>query len=305
MIPYLLKRLLLLIPTLCFVTTLVFFLVHMIPGDPVDLILGEQALPTDKELFRKALHLDQPLGDQYLAFYSNLIRGDLGTSLFDRRPVTNLIVERYPATLELGLAALLMALLLSLASGIFAAVHKGSHWDRGTLLGSLIGISIPHFWLGPLLILFFSIKLGLLPVAGRQGLSSLVLPALTLGSGMTALLTRMTRSSLLESLKEDYIRTARAKGLGESAVTVKHGLRNALNPIVTIVGLQLGALLSGTVVTEKIFAWPGVGSLLVTAIERRDYPVLQGCVLTIALTYTLVNLLTDVVYAKLDPRIRL
>ncbi|MBI2083386.1 MAG: ABC transporter permease [Deltaproteobacteria bacterium] len=304
MMAYLLRRLLLLIPTLFFVSSLVFFLIHLVPGDPVDLILGEQALSVDKEAFRQMLHLDRPLGEQYLLFFKQLFQGDLGVSLFDRRAVADILFERFPASLELALTSLGIALLMSLSLGVFAAIRKDTPWDRGALLFSLLGISIPSFWLGPLLILFFSIFLSLLPVSGRSNIASLILPSLTLGTGMAALLTRMTRSSLLETLQEDYVRTARAKGVPEKRVILRHALRNALNPVVTIIGLQFGSVLTGAIVTEKIFAWPGVGSLLVLAIERRDYPVLQGCILLIAVTYCLVNLMTDLFYSKLDPRIR-
>lgn len=305
MIRYLFKRILFLIPILFAVLSLVFFLIHLVPGDPVDLILGEQALPADREQFRKALHLDLPLGRQYLYFFMNLFSGNLGESLFDRRPVIQLLMERYPATVELAFFSMVIALAIAIPLGVTAAVRKGSVWDQGSMLGGLLGISIPHFWLGPLLVLLFSVKLDLLPLSGRDEFWSFLLPAVTLGSGMAAILTRMTRSSMLETLREEYVRTARAKGVPEFRVILKHTLRNALHPVVTVVGLQVGALLAGAIVTEKIFAWPGVGSLLIQSIERRDFPVVQGCILTIALTYTVVNLLTDLLYAKLDPRINL
>ena len=304
MIRYLFKRILFLIPILFAVLSLVFFLIHLVPGDPVDLILGEQALPADREQFRKALHLDLPLGRQYLYFFTNLFSGNLGQSLFDRRPVVQLLLERYPATVELAFFSMVIALLIAIPLGVTAAVRKGSVWDQGSMLGGLLGISIPHFWLGPLLVLLFSVQLDLLPLSGRDEFWSFLLPAFTLGSGMAAILTRMTRSSMLETLREEYVRTARAKGVPEFRVIRKHTLRNALHPVVTVIGLQVGALLAGAIVTEKIFAWPGVGSLLIQSIERRDFPVVQGCILTIALTYTVVNLLTDLIYTKLDPRIR-
>lgn len=305
MIPYLTRRILLLLLILFTVSSFVFFLIHLVPGDPVDLILGEQALSADRVQMRQALHLDLPLRSQYFHFWEKLLSGDLGTSLFDRRPVFDLIWERYPATLELACLAMIIALVLSFTFGILAAVKKGTFWDQTSLLGGLVGISVPHFLLGPLLVLFFSVELDLLPISGRREAWSFLLPALTLGSGMAAILTRMTRSSMLETLREDFIRTARAKGVGERWVILRHALVNALNPIVTVVGLQFGALLAGAIVTEKIFAWPGVGSLLLQSIERRDYPVVQGCILTIAVSYSLVNLLTDLLYARLDPRIRL
>lgn len=304
---YVLRRLLLTLAILFSVSSLVFFLIHLVPGDPVDLILGEQALSADRVAFRQALHLDLPLGSQFLHFFKGLFSGDLGQSLFEHRSVSQLLWERYPATLELAMIAMVLAILISLIFGIMSAVHhgRGSLWNYGAMFGSLAGISIPHFCLGPLLVIVFSIKLDLFPISGRKDFLGFVLPALTLGSGMAAILTRMIRSSLLEVLKEDFVRTARAKGVSEWRVILKHALRVAFNPVISILGLQFGAVLAGAIVTEKIFAWPGVGSLLVQSIERRDYPVVQGCILTIAVTYSLVNLVTDLVYQKVDPRIRL
>ncbi len=302
---YILKRLALTLCILFSVSSFVFFLIHLVPGDPVDLILGEQALSADRVAFRQALHLDLPLGSQFLHFFKGLFSGNLGQSLFEHRSVTQLLWERYPATLELAIIAMVFAIFISLIFGIMAAVRQGSLWDRGSMLGSLAGISIPHFCLGPLLVILFSIKLDLLPISGRKDFLGFVLPAITLGSGMAALLTRMIRSSLLEVLKEDFVRTARAKGVSEWRVILKHALRVAFNPVISVLGLQFGAVLAGAIVTEKIFAWPGVGSLLVQSIERRDYPVVQGCILTIAITYSLVNLATDLIYQKLDPRIHL
>ncbi|HEX5038273.1 MAG TPA: nickel ABC transporter permease [bacterium] len=305
MIRYLIKRVVLLIPILFAVSTLVFSLIHLVPGDPVDLILGEQSLPADREKMREAMGLNKPVMEQYKDFLSGVVRGDLGKSLFEKRPVSTMILERYPATLELAALAMAVALALSLSFGSLAAVKRGSVWDHGSMLAGLVGISLPGFLLGPLLVLIFAVKLDWLPVAGRQEAGSVVLPALTLGAGMAALLTRLTRSTMLETLREDYVRTARAKGVAEKTVILKHALRNALNPVVTVAGLQFGVLLAGAIVTEKVFAWPGLGSLLVQGIERRDYPVVQGCILCIAASYTLVNLLTDVLYARLDPRIRI
>ncbi len=305
MIRYLIKRLLFLIPILFAVSTLVFSLIHLVPGDPVDLILGEQALPADRAKMREAMGLDRPMMEQYGRFLKGVLSGDLGNSLFERRPVKALILERYPATLELAVSAMIFALGLSLTTGVLAAVKKGSWWDHASMLGGLVGISMPSFLMGPVLVLIFAVKMDLLPVAGRGEGLSLILPAVTLGSGMAAVLTRMTRSSMLETLREDYVRTARAKGVSEIRVVLKHTLRNALNPIITLVGLQFGILLAGAIVTEKIFAWPGMGSLLVQSIERRDYPVVQGCILCIAFSYSLVNLFTDLLYTRLDPRIRI
>lgn len=305
MMRYLIKRALLLVPILFAVSTLVFSLIHIVPGDPVDLILGEQSLPADREKMREALGLNRPLMVQYGHFLKGVVTGDLGGSLYERRPVSKMILERYPATLQLAATAMVIALCVSLFFGVIAAVKKGTAWDHGSMLGGLVGISLPGFLLGPVLVLIFSVKLDWLPVSGRGEWGGVLLPALTLGLGMAAILTRLTRSTMLETLREDYVRTARAKGVSEKKVVFVHALRNALNPVVTVAGLQFGVLLAGAIVTEKIFAWPGLGSLLIQSIERRDYPVLQGCILCIAASYTLINLLTDALYAKLDPRIRI
>lgn len=305
MISYTVRRLLFLIPILYTVSTLVFFFIHVIPGDPVDAILGEQALVSDREVLRRQLHLDEPLWEQQFYFVDGLLHGDLGTSLFSHQPVTEMIAQKFPATLHLALVAIVIALGLALLLGIGASLTRGSWIDRGGMLFSLLGISMPNFWLGPLLALLFAVQLDWLPLAGRELPGSVILPAITLGASMAALTSRLTRSSMLDVLREDYIRTARAKGVAEAKVIGKHALINALNPVVTIVGLQFGALLAGAIVTEKVFSWPGIGTLLLTSIERRDYPVVQGCILTIAATYALVNLATDLLYARLDPRVRL
>jgi len=286
------------------VCTLVFLLIHLVPGDPVEAMLGENAQPADREAMRRALGLDRPLAEQYLDYLGGLARLELGTSFQDRRPVAAILTERLPATLELTLAALALALTLALPLGILAARHRGGPLDSGAMGLALVGVSIPNFWLGPLLILCFSLWLGWTPVSGREGPASLILPALTLGTGLAAILARMVRASVLEVLGEDYIRTARAKGLTESRVLWGHALRNAWLPILTLIGLQLGGLLGGAVITETVFAWPGVGSLLVEAIQGRDYPLVQACVLLVSLTYVLVNTLTDLVYTWVDPRIR-
>lgn len=285
------------------VCTLVFLLIHLVPGDPVEAMLGENAQVADREALRQALGLDRPLGEQYLAYIQRLARLDLGLSFQDRRPVAAILGERLPATLELTIAALALALTLALPLGVLAARHRGSPLDTGAMGLSLVGISIPNFWLGPLLILVFSLWLGWTPVSGREGPASLILPALTLGTGMAAILARMVRGSILEVLGEDYVRTARAKGLSEGRVLWGHALRNAWLPILTLIGLQLGGLLGGAVITETVFAWPGVGSLLVEAIQGRDYPVVQACVLLVSLSYVFVNTLTDLVYSWVDPRI--
>lgn len=305
MLNYFCKRLALLLPILFSITTIVFLLIHFIPGDPTDFILGEQALETDRAWLRETLHLNQPIGEQYLAFWRDLGRGEFGHSLFDRRPVMTHIAERYGATLGLAFGALFVAVLLGVPLGIVAALRQYRWTDSVTMLASLLAVSIPNFWLGPLLILLFSVKLGWLPVAGLDNFASFILPCATLGAAMAAILSRMTRSSMLEVLQKKYILTARAKGLSERRVILKHALKNALNPVITIVGLQVGTLLAGAVITEKVFNWPGLGSLLIESIQRRDYPVVQGCVLVIAFSYVVINALTDFCYRLFDPKVRL
>ena len=287
------------------VVSIVFLLIHLIPGDPVEIMLGESATSADREALRISLGLDQPLATQFLNYLGSLLQFDLGNSIHLRRPVTDLLLERLPATGVLAAASLLVALLLALPLGILAAVRRDSVWDSGAMGFSMLGVSIPNFWLGPLLILVFSLWLGWFPVSGRNGVASVVLPALTLGTGLAAVLSRMVRSSMLEVLGEDYIRTARAKGLPDRRVILHHALRNALLPVITLLGLQLGALLAGAVITETVFSWPGIGLLTIEAIQSRDYPVVQACVLLISLCYVVVNLLTDLAYAQIDPRIRL
>jgi peptide/nickel transport system permease protein len=287
------------------VICVVFLLIHLVPGDPVEVMLGEHAGPADRAELRAALGLDRPLGQQLLAYAEGLWHLDLGSSLHARRPVSELLAERIPATLELAIAALGVALFLALPLGIVAAMRPNSAWDIGAMGFSMVGASIPNFVMGPLLILVFSLWLGWLPVSGREDPLSLVLPAVTLGTALAAILSRMIRSALLEVLGEDYIRTARAKGLDERRVVLRHALRNAALPIITVLGLQLGTLLGGAVITEMVFSWPGVGQLTVEAIQRRDYPVVQGCVLLISLSYVAVNTATDLGYALLDPRIEL
>jgi peptide/nickel transport system permease protein len=287
------------------VVSVVFLLIHLIPGDPVEIMLGEAASTADREALRVALGLDQPLLHQFTRYLHELFQLDLGISLQSRRPVIELLLERLPATLLLGGVTLAVTLVLALPLGVLAAVRRGSAWDGGAMVFSMLGISIPNFWLGPLLILVFSLWLGWFPVSGREGMGSVVLPALTLGTGLAAVLARMVRSSLLEVLGEEYIRTARAKGLPPWRVILHHGLRNALLPVITLLGLQFGALLAGAVITETVFSWPGIGLLTIESIQSRDYPVVQACVLLISVGYVLVNLLTDIAYAWADPRIRL
>lgn len=287
------------------VSLVVFLLIHVIPGDPIEVMLGEHAAPADSAALRAALGLDQPISTQLLHYYGRLLHFDLGESLFNRQPVSGLILERLPATLELTAAALAVAVCLSVPLGILAASRRKQVWDHVATSFSMLGMSVPNFVLGPLLMLLFAVWLGLLPVSGRQGWASLVLPAITLGSGLSAMLTRMLRSSLLEVLGEDYIRSAHARGLSSMQVLVGHALRNAWLPVITLLGLQLGALLAGAVITETVFNWPGIGQLTIEAIQRRDYPVLQGCVLFISVVYVLVNTAVDMLYPWIDPRIRM
>jgi peptide/nickel transport system permease protein len=301
---YLVRRLLLTIPVLLGVATLVFSLIHFIPGDPAQAMLGEGAAPEDVAQLRERLGLDRPLLVQYGSFLGGLARGDLGVSLRNDQPVLQQIVERMPATAELAFASMAVAVLIALPLGIVAAVWRGTAIDYGAMTLSLVGISIPNFWLGPLLAIVFAVELGWLPVGGRGTLAHLVLPAVTLGASLAAILARMTRASLLEELREPYVLAARAKGVSRTRAILHHAFRNSLIPIVTILGLQFGVVLTGAVITETIFAWPGIGRLLIQSISFRDYPTVQGCVLLIAVTYVGVNLITDLTYGFLDPRIR-
>ena len=301
---YLVRRLLLTIPVLLGVATLVFSLIHFIPGDPAQAMLGEGAAPEDVAQLRERLGLDRPLLVQYGSFLGGLARGDLGVSLRNDQPVLQQIVESMPATAELAFASMAVAVLIALPLGIIAAVWRGTAIDYGAMTLSLVGISIPNFWLGPLLAIVFAVELGWLPVGGRGTLAHLVLPAVTLGAALAAILARMTRASLLEELREPYVLAARAKGVSRTRAILHHAFRNSLIPIVTILGLQFGVVLTGAVITETIFAWPGIGRLLIQSISFRDYPTVQGCVLLIAVTYVGVNLITDLTYGFLDPRIR-
>jgi ABC-type dipeptide/oligopeptide/nickel transport system permease component len=301
---FLARRLALTIPVLLGVATLVFSLIHLIPGDPAQAMLGEAASQQDVIELRRRLGLDQPLLRQYGAFLHDATRGDLGTSLRTGLPVTSQILERMPATMELAGAAMLVAIAFSLPLGIAAAVKRGTVIDSAATTVALAGVSIPNFWLGPLLAIVFSIELGWLPVSGRGTLAHLVLPAISLGAALAAILARMTRATLLEELREQYVTAARARGVSRTRAVLRHAFRNSLIPVVTLVGLQFGAVLTGAVITETIFSWPGIGRLLIQSIGFRDYPLVQGCILLIAVTYVGVNLLTDLVYGVLDPRIR-
>jgi ABC-type dipeptide/oligopeptide/nickel transport system permease component len=292
------------LPVLWLVVSIVFLLIHIVPGDPVEQMLGEGARPADITALRHAYGLDLPLRTQYVRYWRGVLHGDLGRSIRLNDSVTHLVLTRYPFTVELTAAALIIALMLAIPAGISAALHRGEIRDHVLSVVSLFGLSFPAFALGPILILLVSIRLGWLPVSGAGDLSHLVLPAVTMGSALAAILTRMVRTSMLEELGQDYIRTARAKGLPERTVVYKHALRNAMIPVMTLIGLQFGALLAGAIVTETIFSWPGIGRLTVSAISNRDYPLLQGCILAIGLTYVLVNLATDVLYTVVNPRIR-
>jgi len=304
MLRYLIRRLLLTIPVLLGVATLVFALIHLVPGDPAQSMLGEGASVEDINKLRQTLGLDRPLLVQYQSFLTGLIKGDLGTSFRYGTPVTREIRDRLFRTVQLAAAAMTVAIILAIPLGIIAAVYRGTAVDHAAMTVALIGISMPNFWLGPLLAIFFAVYLGWLPVAGTGTVWHLVLPAVTLGAALSAILARMTRASLLEELRELYVLAARARGLSRARAVVRHAFRNSLIPVVTIVGLQFGAVLTGTIITETIFAWPGVGRLLIQAINFRDYPLVQGCILFISLTYVLMNLLTDLTYGLLDPRIR-
>lgn len=286
------------------VLILTFLLIHLVPGDPVEVMLGESASTADREQLRNDLGLDQPLIQQFGSYLAKLSHGDLGSSIHTKTPIIETIKARYPATVKLALLALLIGIFIGVPMGIYAAL-KANHWqDIVVTLVSVRLSAMPAFWLGPMLMLIFAVWLGWLPVSGMDSNASIILPALTLGFGLSAILTRMTRTSLLEVLNDDYIRTARAKGLTEQAVILRHALRAALLPIITIVGLQMGSLLAGTVITETIFSWDGTGRLLVESIEKRDYPVTQACVLIVALSYVLVNLVTDMLYRFADPRVK-
>lgn len=302
---FLAKRFLQLLPVMWGVGTLVFLLLHLVPGDPVDIMLGESAQAANRDALRASLHLDKPLGEQYAIFWKGIFTGNLGTGFLSKRPVSALIAERAPATFFLTIASLAWALMIALPLGVLSAVFRESIFDRIVLFLSIIGVAMPNFWLGPLLMLFFAVHLGWLPVSGRGELSNYVLPSLTLGLGLACVLTRMIRATMAEVLRQDYITTARSKGLGWMRVNLKHALKNALIPVITILGLQLGNLLTGTVITETIFDWPGVGELVYRGIQSRDFPVVQGCVLVIAATYVAANTLADIAYTYANPRIDL
>jgi peptide/nickel transport system permease protein len=300
---YVIRRLLLAVPILLGVATLVFSLIHLIPGDPVEVMLGTGAGAADVQGLRHQLGLDRPLLEQYASFLGGLLNLDLGVSLRYRDPVASLLAERYPATLALALCSLVLALAISLPAGIAAALRPGGSIDRLATLFSALALSLPSFWLGPILILFFAIRLDWLPVSGMDSPVAVVLPAVTLALSLAALLTRLVRAALAEEVGAPYVRSARSRGLSRTRAVVRHALRNALPPVLAVTGLQLGSLLTGAILTETIFAWPGLGRLLIQAISHRDYPLVQGCVLLIAVTYITVNLAVDLLNGLLDPRV--
>jgi ABC-type dipeptide/oligopeptide/nickel transport system permease component len=303
------QRGLMALPVVWLVVTAVFLLIHLVPGDPIVQMLGEGATAADIAGLRHSYGLDAPIGEQYLRYWRGVVHGDLGQSLRLHDSVVHLVLQRYPYTLALTAAAMLLGAGLAIPAGVASARRRGK-WQDGTIgVASLFGLSFPNFALGPILIVVFSIGLGWFPVSGAgQGVGGfllhLVLPGVTLGLGVAAILTRMVRTAMLEELGQDYVRTARAKGLPERTVVYRHALRNALNPVLTVLGLQFGSLLAGAIVTETIFSWPGLGRLTLSAIANRDYALVQGCILAIGLTYVAVNLITDSLYALADPRIR-
>ena len=301
---YILRRLLHIIPVLFGVTLLTFSMLHLIPGDPAQILAGPDASASDIMALRQQMGLDRPLAVQYVGYLEGLAQGDLGRSMSTRRPVLDELMDRFPNTLILAVAGVGVAVLLGIPIGVFAAIRARTMVDHAAMVLALLGISAPAFWLGFILMMVFSVHLGWFPSAGYRSWGHLVLPAFTLGSGAMAIVARMTRSSLLEVLNQDYVRTARAKGLHEVLVIAKHALRNALIPTTTVVGLSFGSLLGGAVLTEMVFAWPGLGRLIVYSIGIRDLPVIQGAVLLLALTFVLVNLGVDLLYGLIDPRVR-
>jgi peptide/nickel transport system permease protein len=301
---YALRRIVMTVPVLLGVATLVFSLIHLVPGDPAQAMLGESATGAEVADLRAKLGLDQPLMTQYRRYVTGLLHADLGRSFRYNTPVEREIAQRLSNTVKLAVAAMAVALAIAVPLGVMGALFQGKALDQAAMTLSLVGISMPNFWLGPLLAIVFAVKLGWLPVSGTGSPSNLVLPAATLGAALAAILARMTRASLIDELRELYVLAAKARGLSEARAVIAHALRNSLIPVVTIVGLQFGAVLTGTIITETIFAWPGVGRLLIQAISFRDYPLVQGCILLIAVTYVAMNLLVDLMYGWLDPRIR-
>ena len=304
MVEYIMKRFLSALPVCLGVVILVSLMTHLIPGDPIDVLLGEFATMDEKKLMQEMLGLNLPWWRQCVRYMVGALCGDLQSSLIYQEPVINMIGERIIPTVELAVISVLVAMTLSIPIGIAAAIKKGHTFDLVSMALALTAVAMPNFWLGPMLIMLFSLKLELLPVSENLGFSSYILPSITIGTSLAAILARMTRNSMLEVLKEDYIRTARSKGIKEKWVLIKHALRNASLPLTSVLGLQLGALLTGSVITEKIFDWPGLGTLMLDALGNRDYPLIQGCVLVFSLSYLSINLVTDIFYAVIDPRIK-
>lgn len=305
MIKYLIRRILAAIPVLLGVSLIVFLMIHLIPGDPVQHILGEFASPERVAELRNQLGLNDPLPIQYLKFLSKAIRGDLGRSLISNVPVVDEIARAFPVTIQLAIYSIIVSSLFGLLAGIIAAVRHNTFWDQLAMIGALFGISTPSFWLALILMMIFAYNLGWFPISGYSGLSSLVLPTVVLAALSAGSIARITRSSMLEVLGQDYIRTARAKGLDEETVVLKHSLKNAMIPVVTLVGLQFGSLLAGAIITETVFALPGLGRLAIQAITTRDFPMIQGVTLFVATLFVLTNLIVDLMYGLIDPRIRL
>ncbi|WP_425539906.1 nickel ABC transporter permease [Microaceticoccus formicicus] len=301
---YIIKRLLLLIPVILGVTFIVFFIMYLTPGDPAKIALGENAPQEQVDKMREEMGLNDHFLVQYARFVGKALTGDFGRSYDTKKPVFHEVFSRFPATLKLTIAGIIIAVLIGIPVGIISATKQYSIMDYSTMILALLGVSMPNFWLGLMLILFFSVRYGMLPSGGSGTLAHLILPAITLGTGVAAIITRMTRSSMLEVIRQDYIRTARAKGVAESVVINKHALKNALIPIVTVIGLQFGYLLGGAVLTETVFTWPGVGRLLVEAIKRKDTPTVLASVVFLSVTFSIVNLFVDILYAYLDPRIK-
>ena len=304
MLKYIIKKIIFTCIVLVGAATCAFLLLHAIPGDTAEALAGPQAPVEDVDNLRRAMELDQPLGKQYISYMGNLLHGDLGYSYRTNKPVMDILKSAWPATLQLAVCSMIVAVLLGVPIGIFAAIHRGKAGDTIAMIAAFLGVSMPSFWLALLLIIEFSVNHNWFPFYGREGISSFVLPSLTLGLGVAANIARLTRTSMLEVLGQDYIRTAKGKGVKSGKIIWVHALRNAAVPVVTIIGLQFGVLLGGQVVTETVFSWPGIGRMIVDALNTRDLQIVQGGILILAATFTIINLITDLVYALLDPRIR-
>jgi len=305
MATYVIRRAFLIIPTALLVVTLVFFIFRLVPGDVARIVAGERATEEEVALIREQMGLNDPIHVQYARYLWGLAHGDLGRSLTYRRQVLDEIISRVPATLELALAGIGVSVIIGVGTGIISAVKRNTIYDYTSMVAAISGVCVPNFWLGLLLIMIFSVSLGWLPTGGRGGLKFLILPTVALSARLIAIIARLTRSTMLEVISGDYVRTARAKGLNERVILARHALRNAMIPLVTIVGLQFGSLLAGSIVVETVFAWPGMGSLLINAVNSRDYPMVQGITLVYTIAFMVVNLLTDLSYGFLDPRVRL